>query len=98
MKIRTWLLHDQLDVIVNRRHLGCGFIDQAFFLFLLGYSTPAQGVFAIQVKISNPSSVDIAKIQLFAGEDIEEYKIQIPTSMTLQKKHFFQHSQPICRQ
>ena len=83
MKVRTWLLHDQLDVIVNKGHLGCGFIDQAFLLRLLGYSTPAQGVFAIQVKISKPSSVGIAKNPLFAREDIEEYKIQIPTSMTL---------------
>ena len=55
MKISTWLLHNQLDVIVNRRHLRYDFIEQIFLLILLGYSR----------------------------EDIEEYKIQIPTSMTL---------------
>jgi hypothetical protein len=61
MKVRTWLLHDQLDVIVNKGHLGCGFIDQAFLLKLLGYSQPAQSAFEIQVKRFKPSSVGIAK-------------------------------------
>jgi hypothetical protein len=50
MKVQTWLPHNQLDVIVNKGHLGCGFIDQAFLLKTIGYSQPAQSVFAIQVK------------------------------------------------
>jgi hypothetical protein len=82
MKIHACLLHNQLDII-NRGELGCGFIDQAFLLRLFEYSTPAQGVFTIQVKISKTPSVGIAKNLLFAREDIEEYKIRIPTSMTL---------------
>ncbi len=83
MKVQTWILHDRLGVIVNKGHLGCGFIDQAFLLRLLGYSTPGQSVFAIQVKIFKPSPVGIAKGPLCAREDMEEYKIQNPTSMTL---------------
>ena len=55
MKINTWLLHVQLYVIVNRKHLRYDFIDQTFLLIMLGNSR----------------------------EDIEEYKIHLPTSMAL---------------
>jgi len=81
MKVRTCLLHNQLDVIVDKGHLGCGFIDQEFFLKLLGYSQPAQSAFAIQVKGIKPFSVGISKSLLSAREDIYEYTIQLPTSM-----------------
>ncbi len=43
----------------------------------------AQSILAIQVQRSKPSSVDITTGLSFAREDIEAYKIQIPTSMTL---------------
>ena len=82
-KVRTFLLHDQLDVIDDKGHQECGFTDQAFLLKLLGYSQPAQSVFAIQVKRFKPSSVGISKSLSFAREDMEKYKIQSPTSMTL---------------
>ena len=54
-KVQTFLPHDQLDVIDNNGHLGCGFIHQAFPFKLLGDSQPAQSVFAIQVKKIEPS-------------------------------------------
>jgi hypothetical protein len=48
----------------------------------------AQSILAIQVRRSKPSSVDITNGLSFAREDIEAYKIQIPTSMTpLQNIH-----------
>ena len=74
------MLHNNLDVIVNRGHLTRRFIDQASFLNI-GYSTSTQGVFEIQVKIFNPPSVGIAKNLLLTNEDIKEYKIQVPHSM-----------------
>ena len=75
--VQTFLPHDQLDVIDDNGHLSCGFIHQAFpFKFL------AQSVFAIQVNRIEPSSVDIAKSLFFVKEDMEEYTIQLPTSMT----------------
>jgi hypothetical protein len=43
----------------------------------------AQSILAIQVRRSKPSSVDTTDSLSFAREDIEAYKIQIPTSMTL---------------
>ena len=75
------LPQDQLDVIDDNDHLGCGFIHPAFFLKLLGNSQTAQGVFAIQFKKIEPSSVGIAENLLFVREDMDEYKIQLPTSM-----------------
>jgi len=50
-------------------------------LRLIGYSTSAQGVFEIQVKIFNPPSFGITKNLLLMNEDIKEYKIQVPSSM-----------------
>jgi hypothetical protein len=50
-------------------------------LRLLRYSTSAQGVFEIQVKIFNPPSFGITKSLLLKNEEIKEYKIQVPSSM-----------------
>jgi hypothetical protein len=50
-------------------------------LKLLGYSTSAQGVFEIQVKIFNPPSFGITKNLLLMNEDIKEYKTQVRLSM-----------------
>jgi hypothetical protein len=44
---------------------------------------PAQSILAIQVRRFKPSSVDITNGLSFAREDVEAYKIRIPTSMTL---------------
>jgi hypothetical protein len=44
---------------------------------------PAQIILAIQVRRFKPSSVDITNGLSFAREDVEAYKIRIPTSMTL---------------
>ena len=72
---------NHFEVIEDNGHLGCGFIHQAYLKQLLGNSTAAQRVFAIQVRIIGPSSVGVAKGMLFVKEDLEEYKIQLPTSM-----------------
>ena len=97
-KVWTFLPHDQLDVIEDNGHLDYGFIHPAFFLKLLGNSHPAQSVFAIQVKRIKPSSVGIAKSLLFAREDMDEDKIQFPTSMTPPQNTFFRHCQFMCGQ
>jgi hypothetical protein len=57
--------------------LGCS----TSLLRLLRYSTSAQGVFEIQVKIFDPPSFGITKNLLLMNEDIKEYKIQVPSSM-----------------
>ncbi|KAL3774211.1 hypothetical protein ACHAW5_008536 [Stephanodiscus triporus] len=72
---------NHFEVIEDNGHLGCGFIHPAYLKQLLGNSTPAQRVFAIQVRIIGPSSVGVAKGMLFVKEDLEEYTIQLPTSM-----------------
>ena len=80
-KVQTFLPHSQLDVIDNNDHLGCGFIHLAFLVKLRGNSQTTHGVFEIQVKKIELSSVGISKSLLFVREDMEEYKIQLPTSM-----------------
>jgi hypothetical protein len=72
---------DNFDVIDDNGHLGCGFIHPSNLVELLGSSQPAQRVFALQVRIIDPSKVGVAKGMLFVNEDIEEYKIQVPASM-----------------
>lgn len=72
---------DNFEVIDDNGHLGCGFIHPEYLVELLGKSKPAQRVFAIQVRIVGPASVGIAKGMLFVKNDIEKYKIQVPTSM-----------------
>ena len=47
-KVQAFLPHNQLDVIDDNDHLGCGFINQASFLKVLDISQTAQSVFAIQ--------------------------------------------------
>ena len=58
-------------------------VCSTFLLRLLGYSTSAQGVFEIQVKIFDPPLVGIATNLSLTNEDIKEYTIQVPPSMTL---------------
>ena len=72
---------NQLDVIDDDGHLGCGFIHQSILVQILWNSQPAQRVFAIQVRIIGPSSVGIAEGMLFVNKNMEEYKIQLPMSM-----------------
>ena len=72
---------NNFEVIDDNGHLGCGFIHPEYLVELLGKSKPAQRVFAIQVRIVGPASVGIAKGMLFVKNDIEKYKIQVPTSM-----------------
>ena len=78
-KVQTFLPSNQLDVIDDDGHLGCGFIHPSFLVQLLGNSQPAQRVFAIQVRIIGPSSVGFAKGMLFVNESLEEHKIQLST-------------------
>ena len=80
-KIRNFLPHNQVDVIDGMNHLECDLIDQAYLLKLLGNSQPAHSVFAIQVKKIEPSSVGNTKILSLVREDMDKYKIHIPTSM-----------------
>lgn len=69
------------ELIEDHGHLGCGFIHPGYLFELLGKSTPAKRVFAIQVRIIGPSSVGVAKGMIFVKETMPRDKIQIPSSM-----------------
>ena len=65
-KFQTFLPPNQLDVIADNVHLGCGFIHLSFLVQLIGNSQLAHRGFAIQVRIIGPSSFDIAEDMLIA--------------------------------
>ena len=83
---QTVLPPNQLDVISDVGHLGCGFLHPAFLVQLHGNSQPAQMGFAIQVRKIEPSLVGIAENMLVATENMEEHNIQPPTSMVKDNK------------
>lgn len=61
--------------------MGCGFIDPKYLSELLGESSKAADVFAIQVRLIGPSSFGIAKGMLVVKEGLKGHKLEIPTSM-----------------
>jgi hypothetical protein len=69
---------DNLDVIDDNGHFGCGFIHPAYLVQLIGSSQPAQSVLAIQVRIIGPFSAGVTNSVLFKDKTMEEYKIQLP--------------------
>jgi hypothetical protein len=72
---------DNLDVIDDNGHFGCGFIQPAYLVQLIGSSQPAQSVFAIQVRIIGQFSAGVANSVLFTDKTMEEYEIQLPEAI-----------------
>ena len=68
---QTVLPPNQLDVISDVGHLGCGFIHPTFLVQLLGNSQLAQMGFALLFRKIEPSLVGIAKEILVATENME---------------------------
>ena len=75
------------DQDTNCQHIDKGVPSEYILLTLAGHVWTVTHddliILAIQVRRSKPSSVDITNGLSFAREDIEAYKIRIPTSMTL---------------
>jgi len=82
---KTFCFHqiplDNLDVINNNGHFGCGFIHPAYSVQLIGSSQPAQSVFAIQVQIIGSLSAGVTKSVLFTNKTMEVYKILLPEAI-----------------
>lgn len=76
----------QFKVIDENGHLGCGFIDRDYLFDLLGKTTEAKDVFAVQVRIFGSSSSGPGKGMLFVKERLEGHKVEIPTSMIKAEK------------
>ena len=48
---------NQVEVIEDNGHLGCGFVPPELLVSLLGNSVPAERVFAIQVRLVGPFGI-----------------------------------------
>lgn len=79
---------NQIEVIEENGHMGCGFIPKSLLVEILGKTDDgkkraaavgASRVFAIQVRIFGPSCLGIAKGMLVMKDGID--KVQIPGSM-----------------